>query len=106
MPYRYELRGFARPQYFLPSGTATAVSQICKLTDTSDTLLQSLLQYNGQSYSYYNDASFILAGALAGTTVRVNCSVDNSAALAPAANLALYVDNVSLALVKDTTLNR
>ncbi len=103
--FRFEVKASMRPQYFAP-GMSASVAQVCKVTDTSDVNIQAVHAYSSSSQSYYDTFTQSLTPMTQGQTVRVVCSVDNSASMAAAVNGALYVDSISVALVKDTSLNQ
>jgi len=104
-PWYFDVRMQARPQYFAPTLPA-AVPQTCKITDTFDVLIWSLASWNSTSTSAYQSLSKTpFTPATAGQTIRIVCEVNNSVAMAAAVNAALYIDDVSVSLVKPTSLN-
>jgi hypothetical protein len=104
--WRFEVTYADRPEFFNPSGTAVAVSQRCQITSTADVLIQNLFSWSSSTRSSYSGPSVTnFTPATNGQTVRLMCTVDNSVALAPAVNAALYLDGLSLALVKNTSFN-
>jgi len=104
--WRFEIRHSERPEYFSPTGTPATVTQRCRMTDTSDALVQNIFSFTSVTQPTYTGPILTAFVPLTpGQTVRMLCQVDNSVAAAPAVNAALYLDDLSLAVVKNTTFN-
>ncbi len=105
--WKLEFRHSERPEYFSPSGMNVAVAQKCQITTTADVLVQGVYSALSGSQSSYTGPiiTTITPAATGAVTWRVVCSVDNSASMAPAVNAALYLDDLSFALVKTTSFN-
>ncbi len=95
----YDYRLDYRTEY-QTTGNAAAVTQRCRITDTSDVTLVSLFNLSSTNTGTFSSASG--NGLTPGTTVRVQCEVNN--ATTDAANAAVFIDNISVALVKPGTI--
>ena len=92
--------GFSYRAEYATTGIAAAVNQRCRITDTADMNVVGLFSVNSSNMpNYVTPATGSLAPA---QTVRFQCEVNN--ATTDSANAALFVDNVSIALVKPGTI--
>lgn len=96
----YEYRFDYRTEYATTGDEPLAVTQRCRITDTSDVTVVPLFATSKSNMSTFQSLSG--GGLTPATTVRFQCEVNN--ATTNAANAALFIDNVSIALVKPGTL--
>ncbi len=101
--WSYQFRYDYRTEY-ATTGMPAAVTQRCRITDTSDAVpvgFPTLFTYSSANTGGFVNNSLV-GGLPPAQTIRFQCEVNN--ATTNSANAAIFLDNVSVVLVKPGTL--